>query len=201
MAFPALAVVLIIIVLLTIKSNQASKKGEDVEKNFWSAETAANQTRKQDIGKLDYIEIPLDKLPLSQSEDDVLKTCETLVTGLAGKKILNLTGISNTDLKLRYGAANLAALMEYDENFTQLARCLNNWGTRLAELDRTAEAATVYEFAVSCKTDITATYISLAHLYLKSGQPDKIRQLAAAASSLNSLSRKTILEKLNQLAV
>lgn len=201
MSYMILVIFLVFIVWLAVRIRQTSKKEKDMEKNFWIMENQANQTRKQNISNLDYIKIDLEKLPLYQSEDTVLKNCEETITELSEKQILNLTGISNTELKMQYGVANLNILSECDENFTQLIRCLNNWGVRLSELDMVQDAITVYEYAVKCRTDITATYLSLAHLYLEHGQSGKIRELTKTASTLTSLSRKTILEKLNQMAV
>lgn len=201
MSYMILVIFLVFIVWLAVRIRQTSKKEKDMEKNFWIMENQANQTRKQNISNLDYIKIDLEKLPLYQSEDTVLKNCEETITELSEKQILNLTGISNTELKMQYGVANLNILSECDENFTQLIRCLNNWGIRLSELDMVQDAITVYEYAVKCRTDITATYLSLAHLYLEHGQSGKIRELTKTASTLTSLSRKTILEKLNQMAV
>ncbi|MCI8992121.1 MAG: hypothetical protein HFG80_05245 [Eubacterium sp.] len=201
MSYMILVVFMAFIVWLAIRIRQTSKKESDVEKNFWIKENQANQTRKQDISNLDYIKIELEKLPLYQSEDPVLKNCEEIITELSEKQILNLTGISNTELKLQYGVANLNILSECDENFTQLIRCLNNWGSRLSELNMEQDAVAVYEYAVKCRSDITATWLSLAQLYLSQGQAGKIRELTKTASTLNSLSRKTILEKLNQMAV
>lgn len=201
MSYMILVVFMAFIVWLAIRIRQTSKKESDVEKNFWIKENQANQTRKQDISNLDYIKIELEKLPLYQSEDPLLKNCEETITELSEKQILNLTGISNTELKLQYGVANLNILSECDENFTQLIRCLNNWGSRLSELNMEQDAVAVYEYAVKCHSDITATWLSLAQLYLSQGQAGKIRELTKTASTLNSLSRKTILEKLNQMAV
>jgi hypothetical protein len=201
MLFPILTIFLILIVVFAIRRNIVSQKEQEQKENFWQTEARAGKTRKQDISNLDYIKIPLENLPLHVQNDTILENCEQTLQELSEKKILNLTGISNTDLKLTYGAANLTELSEYDQNFTTLARCLNSYGCRLAELNFTTEAVTVLEFAVSCKTDITTSYTTLSDLYLKTGQPEKIRSLITTAASLNSLSRTTILEKLNQRSI
>ena len=50
------------------------------------------------------------------------------------RKLLNLSGISNTDLKLQYGHANLDLLAEYDQNFSNLLRCLDSFNPDPANL-------------------------------------------------------------------
>ncbi|MFR4338210.1 MAG: hypothetical protein ACLT33_09390 [Lachnospira pectinoschiza] len=54
------------------------------------------------------------------------------ITGLKDKKILNLP-ISNTELKLSYGAANLTEFTEYDDNFTTLIKAPASLGHALID--------------------------------------------------------------------
>ena len=62
-------------------------------------------------------------------EDERVNEYITELKGLKGKRILNCTGQTNTDLKLEYGAANITKLTEYDGNYTILVRTI----ARLAE--------------------------------------------------------------------
>ena len=126
-----------------------------------------------------------------------MQQCESQIQTLKEKKILNLTGISNTDLKLKYGPANLTALTQYDQNFTLLARTLNTWGQRLNELSHPKEAICVLAFAVSIGSDIRATWELLAKLYADSGDLAKIRDMKTTAATLNSLTKNSILATLN----
>ena len=125
---------IIFIVVVSYKRFKANRINQAAENAFWNRENAANSTRKQDISHLDYIQFSNVTLPFALFRDDILKECEQQVLTLKEKKILNLTGISNTDLKLKYGPANLPLLTQYDQNFTLLVRTLNTWGQRLNEL-------------------------------------------------------------------
>ncbi len=182
--------------VVSYKRMKANHQNQAAENAFWNRENAANLTRRQDISKLDYVDFSGVKLPFSLFEDDLLKQCETQVLALKEKKILNLTGISNTDLKLKYGPANLPELTQCDQNFTLLARTLNTWGQRLCELSYKQEAICVLAFAVSIKSDIRATWQLLAQLYAESNDTAKIQALKATAASLNSLTREPILAML-----
>lgn len=177
-----------------IKANHLNQAAEDA---FWNRENAANLTRRQDISNLDYVNFSGVTLPFALFEDDLLKQCEAQVIALKEKKILNLTGISNTDLKLKYGPANLPELTQCDQNFTLLARTLNTWGQRLHELSYTQEAICVLAFAVSIRSDIRATWQLLAQLYAESGDTAKIQNMKLTASSLNSLTKQPILAMLD----
>jgi hypothetical protein len=121
---------------------------------------------------------------------------------LKDEKIVNLTGISNTDLKLEYGTANITPLSIYDQNYTSLVRGLQRWGKALYDAGRYEDSAKVLEFAVKTRTDITATYRLLIDLYKtklslsESEIEKKLNSLIPIANNLNSLSRLTILKLL-----
>lgn len=189
--------VMIFMVVFTYKRLKAEKKEQDVEKAFWDRENKANATRKQDISNLDYVDFSNVSLPFALFPDEILSQCESQVIKLKDQKILNLTGVSNTDLKLNYGAANLPQLTQCDMNFTLLVRTLNTWGQRLAELSHPKEAIAVLEFAVSIGSDIKATYKLLAELCIQEGETAKIKSMKEHASQLNSLMKEPILAMLD----
>lgn len=187
---------LIFIVVVSYKRFKANLKNQEAESKFWKRENDANLTRKQDISQLDYVDFSGVSLPFALFEDDLLKECENQVLTLKDKKILNLTGLSNTDLKMKYGPANLPLLTQYDQNFTLLVRTLNTWGKRLHELSHTQEAISVLAFAASIGSDIKATWSLLAELYAANGDTARIQELKNSAAGLNSLMREPILTML-----
>lgn len=192
---PYVFVLLSIFALLRNRSQRSFKEKQD---SFWEKEQRANLTRKQDISNLDYIKIPLDIFPSGKYADEQLASLDSELTRLSDRKILNLSGISNTDLKLKYGAANLPALSEYDTNYTTLARTIAAYGKRLAELGHRQEAIAVLEFGVACKTDISTNYTLLGSLYQENGQSDKVEQLTETVRSLDILLKESILQQLAQ---
>jgi len=135
---------------------------------------------------------------LEENEEicDVLETIHRLTQN----KIVNFTGISNTDLKLKYGAPNLPLLMQYDQNYTLLARTLQKWASLLYEAQYTKEAKQILEFAMETRTDVKASYILLARIYQKEDCPEKIEELKALAETLQSASKTLILRNLNEIA-
>lgn len=190
----------ILLGVFAYKRSKAERDGQDAERAFWDKEQKANATRRQDISSLGYVDFTGVSLPFAMFPDDLLQQYESQVLALKEQKILNLTGISNTDLKLQYGAANLPALTQYDQNFTLLVRTLNSWGHRLEELSQYPQAITVLSFAVTIGSDIKATYQLLAKLYQQEGEPHKIEELKASAQKLNSLMKQPILTMLDQTA-
>ena len=174
-----------------------SKKHEELNKDFWKREREANTVRRKDISGLSYITIP-DSLPMSDCNDAVIKALNNFYA-FKGTKMLNLTGKSNTDLKTAYGAANLDALSEYDENCTRMLKSIIPLATELNKSGLTDDAAAYLEFGISCRTDITQNYTMLAEYYASNGNKDKIQHLVNVAESLDSLTKKPIISRLDSI--
>lgn len=182
-------------------------KEKEIDRDFWKREHDANFTRKKSLDSLSLVHIPADRLPFSVPlPDTTAKEAANTVQNLAerGAKIANLTGLSNTDLKLEWGTANLPALTEFDDNYTTLVKALHTWGKGLLEAGFYKEAAEVLEFSVSTKSDIRASYELLVDLYqTKLGlslteSRQKIAALEQIASQLSTLNKNQILRFLQE---
>ena len=171
-------------------------------------ERMANSVRKKSLDELEYISIPFGSLPFAQSvedpngtdddKDEVLAADEAAILSLKDKKIVNFTGISNTDLKLTYGAPNLPILSEYDQNYTNLVKSLDSWGNHLIERNLKTEARKVLEFAVECKTDLKSSYLPLADIYVENFEFDRLDHLIETVDEINSLMKGPIKRALKE---
>jgi hypothetical protein len=191
---------IIFFVWFTYEIRKSSKKGDEHNKSFWEREREADNVRKQPLDDLAYIEIPFEALPLQALAEDthVAEYHETL-RSLAERPIVNLSCISNTDLKLKYGAPNITVLSRYDSAYTVLARTLQHWAERLHKAGLAAEARTVLEFAVETGTDVKGSYLLLAEIYLANGEKEKIGGLIAAAEGHNTSLNKGLVKKLQEM--
>lgn len=178
------------------KHRNLEKKSIDA---FWEKEQKANSTRRKSLDSLDYITIPSDILTMPlQTDDTIINECLETLTELSKEPIVNLTGISNTDLKLRYGAPNINLLTTYDQRYTTLARTLQNFGKALYDNGYAKDAKTVLEFAISTHTDVSSTYKLLTTIYKEQGTPEKILSLIPIAESLNSSLKNSIIKMLEE---
>lgn len=198
MLLPFLAVFIIVTIYISIRRTRAMRAEQKLWNDFREREQEANWTRKQDISNLAYIKLPLDALPLGKFEDEALTSYESALRDLSTQPICNLNGISNTDLKLRYGAANLNALSQCDTNYSTLVSLLANYGEKLFELSHPVEARQVLEYALSLNSDVGKTYDLLATIYEYEGQPEKIDALYQSAEKITSIRRNSILRKLDE---
>lgn len=203
MPLPPMPLMLIIILAFTIwlhfmirKSDRNSRENKE---KFWEEETKSNQVRKVDISGLDYIKIPMDTLPIFETTDKTLVSIHKTITDLSQKSILNLTGLSNTELKLHYGVANLTFLSECDNNYTLLVRTLYQWGSYLYQIGNVEDALKVLEYGITCKTDVGKHYHLLATIYKDTNKSDKITNLIEVAESISSLMKDSILKDLKAI--
>ena len=198
MQFPILGLFIFILSLFSLLRKRSTRKQEEAEARFWSRELKANSVRRQDISGLPYISIPYGNFPIGKFQEEDILDYETDLKNLSNVKILNLTGESNTDLKLKYCPANLPELSECDQNFTRLARTLVSYGDCLIKHGYEAEALPVLEFGIECGSDISRNYSLLASIYEKNNNIDGIRDLREKANALPSLMKQSIVKHLDE---
>ncbi len=135
----------------------------------------------------------------SELPNDLLKNYENTLQTLSGQKIVNFGTQTNTDLKITYGTASLPALTEYEQNFTTLCQTLTAYAGQLFELGHTDDARTILEYGISIGSDLSQNYLLLAKIYQSSGENGRIRELLASAEQLDSLMKRSIVEKLTAM--
>ena len=124
----------------------------------------------------------MDALPDNERAEEY----RSLLTSLSTQPIVNLTGFTNTDLKLEYGTANITPLSQYDQNYTVLVRTLQQWADLLLESGLTEDA------------DVSHTYYALAKIYAGRKEYDKIADLIHRAEGLRSALRNSIVRTLQE---
>lgn len=201
MGLPITSVLILIFVLWLQyelrKDSKFSKKTMDL---FWKKEQASNLTRKKDISDLDYLTVSLASLPMEDHEDETINSYRDLIRIYSGRKMLNLCGQTNTELKYQYGAANITLLSEYDNNYTAFVSMLQKWSQRLQDLGYEDDARRVLEFSIySCLTDATRAYRLLAQIYHCQNCPDKIDAIIEIVSQTRIRNKATLILELNEI--
>lgn len=190
---------IIVVILIAVNTRRQKKTKAKEEDAFWARERKANSVRRKSLDGLKYISIPLETFPTHiLQQDSVVAECIETLEYLTSQKIVNLTGFSNTDLKLEYGTANITLLSEFDQNYTLLVRTLQKWADILLETGYVEEACILMEFAIDTGTDVGRTYYQLAEYYTSLGAGDKVQRLKDVAGTLHSSSRNIILNHLNK---
>lgn len=181
---------------------ELKKSTSIVEKSkaeYLELEAKANSTRKQNINSLNYITISEKSILFIEINDDNIKNIQNSFKELSDKKILNLSGKTNTEIKAEYGPANFPALSTADENYMKLIRLLHNYADALHQTGRDKEAMEVLEYSLSIGSDMSISYKLLANLYLDNSMNEKIDSLTEMADKLTSLTKEPIKEFLLSL--
>lgn len=199
MNFFIFASTLLLAAAIAIATSKSKKSAAAMEQDFWQREHAANSTRRKSLDDLPYIRIPMEIFPTELLSDvPKVEDYRQIILTLKDLPIVNFTGLSNTELKLRYGAPNINLLTSYDQNYTLLVRTIQQWAQSLYDGGFSSEACQLLEFAVSTGTDVSATYRLLCKIYQEKGTPEKIQELYPVAESLNSAMQKTIVRILRE---
>lgn len=199
MKMPFFASLIIFIIWLTYMLSRTRRREEKSKDSFWEKETKANNTRRKSLDNLHYITIPFDELPMQiLPEDEKIAEYHQILHSLSDSLIVNLSGITNTDLKLTYGAPNIDLLIQYDQNYTTLARTLQQWADYLYQSGYVSEARCILEYALSTDTDVSGTYRLLSSIYKKEGCPEKNAELLEQAQNIKSGSRDLIVRILQE---
>ena len=188
---------LILCVAISFAIKHSNKEMLVAEQDFWEKERKANFVRKKPLDDLEYITIP-DEILYMQPDNINSEISESLneLKSMADKKIVNLTGISNTDLKLAYGTANITILTEYDFNYTQMVILLQKLAEQLSDCGENELAIKLLEFAVSTNTDVSKSYYLLSSLYDAAGTPEKKKFLIQQAQGIHSMMKDNIIQTL-----
>lgn len=193
---PILSCFIIFCLWLRYELRKSSNQVEKTKNTLIENESMANSTRKKSISSLNYITISEKSILFIKINDSKIKNIQKEFEILKDKKILNLSNMSNTELKLNYGPANLPVLSEADENFSSLVRNLHKYAEALKDLDMKKEAIEVLEYAIDIGSDMSISYKLLSELYKGTDNSKKIDYLIKKAETLDSLMKEPILNYL-----
>lgn len=197
---PVIFICFIVFILwFRVKSKQADKLSNNPKEEFIKREQEANFTRKKDISSLNYIIIKEDELPFSETDDEEEARLQNNVKDIMERKMLNLSGMTNTDIKLKYGQANLDILSEYDQNFSMLLTALDRWGNYLYTKGDKKRSMHIFEYAIANGSDITTTFTTLAKVYIDDNKPENVQHLIDKVKDSDFFMKDTIVSKLVRL--
>lgn len=209
--YPIFGIFVIFVLWQAYERKKADKLSAKASEDFWQRESDANNVRRKPLDNEDYITIPDEilvetLLPDYQnlSDEESVKELSSIndtLASLKDKRILNLTGLTSTDIKEAYGVANLNTVSEYDDNYTLLVKTIARYGELLVSLNCQNQATVVLEFGIDILTDITVNYKLLVGFYTESGQTEKIEHLKEVANKLNSLNKNVILDILKSSSI
>lgn len=188
MPFHCFFIIFAILCLTLMHRIRYIRRQEEAQKaEFWKQESIADTVRKQDISQLNYIHLPLERLPFGTDTSEEALTQEDTLLRLNNTDILNLNQYTNTEIKLQYGAANLPFLSDCDERFLVLVRTLYQWACILLDHGYTNEAICVAEYSIEIGSDLSGIYYMLTDYYKLLENTSSLQKLLEASQALTGI--------------
>lgn len=151
--FPFFLAFIVFAIVIFFLMKRGSGKYEKEMEDYFKREKEADLTPAKDISSLPYITIPIGSFPIGKfTEDDdeeSLSIIEDKIKVLNERPLLNLSGKTNTDLKLEYGAPNLEKMQKIADDFDEMEITLLDYSKALMEKGHYKEAVPVLEFLVN----------------------------------------------------
>lgn len=199
MKFPIFTSIILFVIILQINLRRSNKREALLEKEYWDKEKAAFSAPRKDISDLNYIKMP-ENLPLDfPLEGHKPGELRKRIKNLSKHRILNLYGMSNTDIRLTYGALNFEALSMADTRYLIFIRSLGELAGVYYDNGHIEEARTLLEYAISIDSDVKNTYVLLTKIYKAAGENEKAAALKTKAENIRTLSRDGVVAALNEM--
>jgi len=123
--------------------------------------------------------------PLSEEElelEDFREKC-SLLADAASKKPLRLSHMTNTEIKLTYGAPNFNFLSQCDAAYTTLVKTIVYIAEYHYRHGNITAATRLLEYGISIKTDILSNYTLLSTIYKEQNNENALNSLLETISS------------------
>lgn len=206
MGIPVLFVLfLILIITVQINLRKYDSKRNASRENFWEKEHQSLFSRKKPLDSADFISASLpDHLKKSievfkeLDREDLFYTQEKCFECL-NTPMMNLENMLNSDVRIKYGTANLETVELYEENYNKYLHSLYMLGKGYYELKMYQDAITVLEEGVRIHTQMREHYIILGKIYKELHQEDSFKQLIRHAEEINSISKSKLIKALSEL--
>ena len=199
MAFPFLTFFIAFVIALSLRYAYLNKKQKDTEEEFWAREEKAKHVPKKDLSELEYIHVPMEDFPIGKYPDDEMAVLEDSIAKLSQKRLINITGMTNTEVKLAYGTDNLEVLSAMEEDYNELTVLLVDYAKALMERKDYESAQKVLRFGIDIGTDVSANYELLGDCCLALDKREEIEELKQTVLSRHLLLESKILFYLDDL--
>ena len=199
--FPFLTVFIIFLLVVYFYRAHNTKKREERVAAFWAREEEAKHTPAKDLSTVEYIKVPTDRFPIGALDDDDLMLIEEELVELADKPLLNLNGMTNTDIKIAYGTANFDAISAMGDDFDRLIVLLCDYAKGLIENGMEPEAIEVLEYGRQIGSDVSENYTLLGECYRSQNMEEAYASLVQFVEASDLPLKQSILEGLGNSAV
>ena len=158
------------------KKKSSSKKIAEI----LNEESEANFARRRPLPEDFYFAPDISDLDIKDYADTKSKVAarQARVLKLAKAKMIRLPqSMTNKEIKMNYGAANLETVTNGEEIYQAFLEALQNWANALSDIGDDDNAKKVFEKAIDLGCDVSRCFIALAGLYSKDKDKSSIDKL------------------------
>lgn len=169
-------------------------------KDFWENEEKSMFTRKSQIEDNNYIVLDISGIIHNNREyflelgHPELFKYQELIFSLSNEQMLNLSNMSNSEIRLKYGVANFSHIEACENNYNRLIKAIYMLGKGYYDLEKYPEAISVLEAGIKINSDISDHILLLAELYAMNKDVFNFNEIKIYSENIESLT-KTKLSK------
>lgn len=175
-----LLLVLLFLVWFTYERKKSSRASDERTKNFWERERSASFVPRQSTDDIPFVHLSADLIPDDSDDEELSHSC-AILRGLVDRPVADLSELSNTDLKLRYGTGNFTMLSAADSDYSAMYSAIAECCERLTLTGRNEEAYRLLSFAYGAGMHSSAIILPYAELLTARNEADRLRELVEAA--------------------
>jgi len=193
MKIPVFGLVMIFVIWLSYELKKHTKEETKIHKDFWERERKSGFVPKKNTGDIFYITVDESFLPSERGDEDseLYSVCNRILS-FRDLKIADLSSMTNTELKEKYGTANFNSLSEADNNFTALVPLLSRLCEILYDEGRLAEAETAAVFCVESGIMTYPVLFALGNIYSMINENEKLEDLILKAENHPSCQERSL---------
>ncbi len=206
MAFPVVFLWFVLAILIFRHHLRKNSKAQDeVTRAFWKKEESSLIVRKKSLDPEDYIHpsLTVDDFKGEDYYQGIgnvqLYRHETYLLDLLPLDMVNFSHMTNTDLRINFGTAMLTVIEKNENNYTAYINTLFKLAKGVFESGDLDYACQLLEEGIKVGTDNRQHILLLAELYLKQNRREAFDNLYQLAEQNESLTKKALLESLNEM--
>lgn len=184
---------------LHYEKGKSQRKQDRESRTFWTREEKANHTRNKDISHLPLFQLDESLIPMPESTDENVVYYQDRTRASLAQPMMNLSGYTNTDLKLSYGTGNFNTLSSYDKNFNDFLMNMSNLAKAYYKAGLYEDAASVYQLCLESGSDKSTDYRALAKTYARLGTTWKIDELITQIERSDLPRKETLINHLRDI--
>ena len=193
MKIPVFGLVMIFVIWLSYELKKHTKEEKKDQQDFWERERKSGFIPRKSTGDINYLTVNESILPAERGneESELYQICDRILS-FSDKKIADLSSMTNTELKEKYGTANFTALSEADNNFTALVPLLSRLCELLYDEGRLAEAENAASYCVDSGIMTYPVLFTLGNIYSMINETEKLKELLEIAEGHPSCQERTL---------